>query len=337
MEWGGTTRMKSIMKNIQVSLGFVFIYLIFGFSGYAQTAAKNYEASKQQAVAKFLEKRLNYFVSDFIIEKGSLEESTEIQEGIVIMGGMVNKFPFKLARMPLGISVNGLEFIPRPLICGLKDQIEYPPRFSEVIEAGTKLTEKSEDLCEKNVSKDEYTTEMQKSVDEFRDLIKEKIITPGFLRITFITETCVEFGCMSDNMKNDHELNKRTVQDDLNDIAYNTKRYKNVCDCLKGGKVIFQPDVPTFYCCDMKFYQDLKKILDEVDVDLNKTLSEYEVYLDRIIELFHKNKIRLADMFELNSAAVILANWTRNPGDVIREARKTTAAKQTPSAPGKIQ
>ena len=119
----------------------------------------------------------------------------------------------------------------------------------------------------------------------------------------------------------------QTLLDVREDKVFETRTF-NTGYVLMGG-VLIRPVIQVECLYESMningFIERIDHIIKPLTIDESKPVSEYLTTLNLIIEELHSIGISGSSIKEIKDAAIILANWNRDPVEVLKEARERQA------------
>ena len=321
---------------ISIIIQFILMPAAFG-SEFTNLTKSEREARRQKGqnerYKKKLSRDLGYFKTMFWKGSGDVNEVKTIEKGLILMGGVLIHPPIQIEFGNDGTNINKLDFKRSPKIIGEIRPPQYSEEEQKFMDFYKGLGDVRSELYSRNATDEEFIEKMREYIEKHEVYIEKvdyreysvSVHCKNKLSCTIYYRTFEE-----DMGYPEKDPNAVATYDAVKAKPNNRliKKQQELCECLEKDMVVYRTDGGNFKCLDKSFVQRIDQIVKSVELDESKLVSEYLDTLNLIIEELHKIGIYGSKANEANRAAIILANWNRDPVEVLKEARARAEAKE---------
>ena len=289
--------------------------------------------------------RLSHSLKDYIFTaepaKGNPVYEKTINSGVIIFRGIKLIAPITITYDTFRWTFNGFCEWTRdpypyrePLRYDLRDEkMKYEDRVLE-------------ELCQlifktgKNLPLEEFDENLQAFAKQHDDVIE--YIKTGSRSVeikkksdtSFCVQYVSDFNSCGGESSPEPENDPKPANNDISlRILEQNVRIRRITGILKTGNVCFiRPFIAfdSFRNLDTQFITDIDAVISKYpNIDFNKPAGDYLNILNEIIDVFKTYQLQeRVGPLNIEKAAIILANWNRDPAEVLKEARARAEAKE---------
>ena len=274
---------------------------------------------------KAISKDLGFYKTKFWKGSGDVIEVKNMEKGLVLMGGVLIHPSIQIEFANSGSNVNGVDFIREPKVIGLVRPHEYSDEDQKFLEFYTGFGDVRTELRNRNATDEEFIEKMREYIEKHKNYIEK--VEYGEYSISVLCKNTIGFTMFYRTFEEvegyphkDPNLEAAAVASKEKPNKRVLKQQKELCECLEKDMVVYQTGAGNFKCIGKSFVQKIDQIIKPVSIDESKPVSDYLDTISLIIEELHKIGIYGSSNSELQDAAIILANWNRDPAELLKDA-----------------
>ena len=280
---------------------------------------------------KAISKDLGYYQTLFGVREDKVFETRTFNTGYVLMGGVLIRPVIQVECLYESMNINGFDFRRQPRLFGRDRIFQFSKEDQESLNFLGEVSKLYDKLYKQKVTDEEFIAAMRTYI-ETHGVNIEKVqygqnevviwLTDGSGH-SFLFRSSEEVFGIPEAIPT-----KPATQPNEIRTRRQLEHQNRVCDCLEKGNVAYKTGPQSFKCIDKDFIERIDHIIKSVKFDESKLVSDYLVTINLIIEELHKIGIYSSSPKEIKDAAIILANWNRDPVEVLKEARARAEAKE---------
>ena len=315
----------------------LFVFMIFG-----AIAGDDTENDTQPT---YNEIRYNYRLShpliDYRCQVEPAEAKTQFQEtnnsGSIILGGLKLSAPITITYGQSGWAYNGISLALNFPYQDWRRYFKKTAQFDYELQVMEEINACIVENSNRNLSREECVEDLQKFVQKYDDIVESiQIVPPGYITTRLKNSKQSSCGYHIDILEPEKPCLGEEVEAAMASMPpfdpSVDPRYLKINSMLKSGHVCFIRPIISDEVrrLDTQFIKDLDAVISKYpNIDFSKPAGDYMNILNEIIDVFKTYQLQeKVDYLNIEQAAIILANWNRDPVEVLKEARARAEAKE---------